>query len=95
MKSFTSVIAFSAAVVGFVAAQPSLQSRTNCKSNEFWPSQYGERSCCLQHGGPPNPPPPPRSRDCPKDSWYWDNKNGCCVPRHPSPPQPTCGHGYS
>ncbi|QRW05443.1 choline transport protein [Ceratobasidium sp. AG-Ba] len=92
MKSFASVIAFSAAVAGFVAAQPSVQSRTSCKDTQFF---WGDRSCCLEHGGPQNPPKPPRSRDCPSNGWYWDNHQGCCVPRHPSPPEPTCNNGYS
>lgn len=92
MKSFTSIIVFSAALVGFAAAKPAVETRSDCKSNQFW---YGKLGCCLDHGGPSTPPTPPRSRDCPKDNWYWNSKQGCCTPRHENPPEPSCKRGYS
>ncbi|GAB1518904.1 choline transporter [Rhizoctonia solani] len=92
MKSFTSIIVFSAALVGFVAAKPAVETRDSCKGNQFW---YAKLGCCLDHGGPSAPPTPPRSRDCPKDNWYWNTKQGCCTPRHEDPPEPTCKRGFS
>lgn len=92
MKSFATVIAFSAAVAGFVAAKPALETRTSCKDNQFF---YSKLSCCLDHGGPSYTPTPPRSRDCPQDNWYWNSKQGCCTPRHDNPPEPSCKKGYS
>ncbi|CAE6469736.1 unnamed protein product [Rhizoctonia solani] len=79
MKSFTSIIVFSAALVGFAAAKPAVETRESCKGNQFWFPQLG---CCLDHGGPQSPPTPPRSRDCPKDNCadtYEDlhNCGGC------------------
>ncbi|CAE6423498.1 unnamed protein product, partial [Rhizoctonia solani] len=92
MKSFTSLIFFSAALVGFAAAKPAVETRESCKGNQFWFAQLG---CCLDHGGPQAPPTPPRSRDCPKDNWYWNSKQGCCTPRHENPPEPSCKRGFS
>lgn len=92
MKSFTSIVAISAAVVGLVAASPAVETRSSCKENQFF---YSKLSCCLDHGGPPSPPTPPRSRDCPQNNWYWNNKQGCCTPKHENPPEPSCKKGYS
>ncbi|KAL0951173.1 hypothetical protein HGRIS_007904 [Hohenbuehelia grisea] len=58
-------------------------SQPNCKSNEFW---YKESSCCLPVGGPKTPPSPPKGSDCPPSTHYWGDKQGCCVPRNPPPP---------
>ncbi|CAE6476604.1 unnamed protein product [Rhizoctonia solani] len=87
MKSFTSIIVFSAALAGFAAAKTVVETRDSCKGNQFWFPQLG---CCLDHGGPQAPPTPPRSRDCPKDNWYWNTRQGCCTPRHENPPEPSC-----
>lgn len=99
MKSFATIIAFSAALAGFAAAQPALESRTygnnnnQCGDGKFW---YGKFNSCLQYGGPKSRPTPPRSRDCPPSKWYWDNKQGCCSPEEPDvPEEPTCKKGYS
>ncbi|KAB5592371.1 putative effector protein/Choline transport protein [Ceratobasidium theobromae] len=92
MKSFVSIVAFSAAMAGFAAAKPAVETRTSCKSNQFW---YAKLGCCLDHGGPSTPPTPPRSRDCPSNGWYWNSKQGCCTPRHEEPPEPSCKGGYS
>ncbi|CAE6481401.1 unnamed protein product [Rhizoctonia solani] len=92
MKSFTSIIVFSAALAGFAAAKAAVETRDSCKSTQFW---YAKLGCCLDHGGPSTPPTPPSSRDCPKDNWYWNTKQGCCTPRHENPPEPSCKGGYS
>ena len=57
-------------------------------------SRYNPKSCCLPHGGPTNPSNPPTGSHCPQSGWYWGNFLGCCLPHHPSPPDPQCPYGY-
>lgn len=53
----------------------------------------------MPKGGPPQaPPPPPKGSNCPPTSYYWGTKQGCCVPRNPSPPNPPppqCPKGWT
>ncbi|KAI0639396.1 hypothetical protein C8Q77DRAFT_1152380 [Trametes polyzona] len=68
-------------------------SSSSCKSSEFY---YGQKECCLPHGGVPNPPKPPSGSSCPS-SWYWHGGKSCCVPNHPptSSSPPTCEDGWT
>ncbi|QRV74752.1 hypothetical protein RhiJN_02767 [Ceratobasidium sp. AG-Ba] len=64
-------------------------ANNQCGDGKFW---WERRSCCLEHGGPPKPPTPPANTSCPPQ-WTWNNGQGCCVPNHPSPPEPHCPPG--
>jgi len=73
---------------------PGGQGPSDCQSNEFW---FGDKGCCLPHGGPPNSPSPPKGSQCPSSGWYWGKDQGCCVPHNPPPsnnPPPQCPHGW-
>ncbi|THV04938.1 hypothetical protein K435DRAFT_148722 [Dendrothele bispora CBS 962.96] len=91
----TIAIAALAVLPGIMAHSDQNQGGANsCSSNEFW---YGEKNCCLPHGGPPSPPTPPRGNDCPPSGYYWGQSQGCCVPNHPPPtnsPPPQCRSGW-
>ena len=62
---------------------------------EFFYS-FGQKDCCLPHGGPPNPPKPPSGNQCPPSGWNWHTGKGCCVPNHPPTqmPPPQCPKGW-
>ncbi|KAI0724552.1 hypothetical protein C8T65DRAFT_734168 [Cerioporus squamosus] len=69
---------------------PTPSSSSSCGSNQWW---WGEKECCLPHGGNPNPPKPPSGTDCPSN-WDWHTGKKCCVPHHPNQPPPQCGSGW-
>ncbi|KAI0801269.1 hypothetical protein C8Q74DRAFT_1435702 [Fomes fomentarius] len=69
---------------------PSTPAGGDCKPGQWW---WGEKNCCLPHGGQPNPPKPPSGQDCPPN-WEWDSGKKHCVPQHPSLPPPQCGSGW-
>lgn len=57
---------------------------------------FGQKSCCLPHGGQSSPPSPPTGTQCPPSGWYWHTGKGCCVPDHPptQQPPPQCNNGW-
>ncbi|KAH9898402.1 hypothetical protein C8Q73DRAFT_664090 [Cubamyces lactineus] len=87
-------LAVVAAALPFVFAHSgsSSSSSSSCSSSQFY---YGEKECCLPHGGVPNPPKPPSGTSCPS-SWYWHTEKSCCVPSSPptSTAPPTCSSGW-
>ena len=56
-------------------------------------ASWGDKSCCLPHGGSPNPPSPPKGTGCPSN-WEWNTGKNCCVPHHPDQPPPQCSSGW-
>ncbi len=61
-------------------------------------SRYKEKNCCLPIGGPKTTPTPPKDTECPPTSYYWETKQGCCVPRNPPPtnnPTPQCPKNWT
>lgn len=59
-------------------------------------TSFGQKDCCLPHGGPPAPPSPPSGNQCPPSGWSWHTGKGCCVPNHPPSqmPPPQCPKGW-
>lgn len=55
--------------------------------------RWGDKGCCLPHGGSPNPPKPPKDTDCPPN-WEWNPSKKHCVPKHPNQPPPQCPPGW-
>ncbi|KAH9944387.1 uncharacterized protein BXZ73DRAFT_96876 [Epithele typhae] len=57
-------------------------SSSSCKSNEFY---WGDKDCCLPHGGSSKPPSPPKGSSCPStpscsSGWGWNSGKSCCTP---------------